>query len=150
MRLDAHARAANIHATGQLPVGAGNAQHRVLPEGTHVPDVGDDEQPGGHPVDSCGTGGARRLSGGVPSHPLPRPRRRPEPDRRRALELHASCRDGCTEAVMLAHGFSIHMMVELVRAGLATARAERMLAGGRAMEVIRVRITEKGPRRLRG
>ena len=50
------------------------------------------------------------------------------------------------EAIMLAHGFSIELMVELVRAGLATARAERMVAGGRAMEVVRVRITEKGPR----
>jgi hypothetical protein len=30
---------------------------------------------------------------------VPRPRRRPKPDRRRALELLASCRDGCTEAV---------------------------------------------------
>jgi hypothetical protein len=35
--------------------------------------------------------------------------------------LLASCRDGCTEAIMLAHGFSIDMMVELVNAGLATA-----------------------------
>jgi capsid protein len=45
---------------------------------------------------------------------------------------------------------AIDMMVELVRAGLATARAERMVAGGRAMEVVRVRITEKRRRRLRG
>ncbi len=49
---------------------------------------------------------------------MPRPlRRRPKPDRRRALDLLASCRDGCTEAIMLAHGFSIDMMVELVNAG---------------------------------
>jgi hypothetical protein len=26
---------------------------------------------------------------------------------RRALELLASCRDGCTEAMLLAHGFTI-------------------------------------------
>jgi hypothetical protein len=32
--------------------------------------------------------------------------RPPKPDRRRALELLASCLDGCTEAIMLAHGFS--------------------------------------------
>jgi hypothetical protein len=38
---------------------------------------------------------------------MPRPRRRPKPDRRRALELLASCRDGCTEAMMLAHGFTV-------------------------------------------
>jgi hypothetical protein len=48
---------------------------------------------------------------------MPRPRRRPKPDRRRALELLASCRDGCAEAMMLAYGFSIDMMVELIRAG---------------------------------
>jgi hypothetical protein len=46
---------------------------------------------------------------------MPRPRRRPKPDRRRALELLASCRDGCTEAMMLAHGFTTEQVVELVR-----------------------------------
>jgi hypothetical protein len=54
---------------------------------------------------------------------MPRPRRRPKPDRRRALELVASCHDGCTEAIMLAHWFTIEQMVELVQAGLATATA---------------------------
>jgi hypothetical protein len=44
-------------------------------------------------------------------------RRRPKSDRRRALKLLASCRDGCTEAIMIAHGFTIPQMVELV-AGL--------------------------------
>jgi hypothetical protein len=52
-------------------------------------------------------------------------RRLPKPDRRRALELVASCPDGCTEAIMLAHGFTVAQMVELVRGGLATASAER-------------------------
>ena len=41
----------------------------------------------------------------------------PKPDRVRALELLASCRDGCTEALMIAHGFTIDDMVTLVRAG---------------------------------
>ncbi len=40
------------------------------------------------------------------------PRRR---GRRRALELLAASRNGCTEALMLAHDFSIDMMVELCR-----------------------------------
>jgi hypothetical protein len=35
---------------------------------------------------------------------MPLPRRRPDITRRRALELRASCRDGCMEAIMLAHG----------------------------------------------
>jgi hypothetical protein len=48
---------------------------------------------------------------------MPRPLgRRPKPDRRRALELLASCRDGCTEAIMIARGFTLAQMVKLVRA----------------------------------
>jgi hypothetical protein len=54
----------------------------------------------------------------------------------------ASCRDGCTEAILLAHGFTIAQMVA-VRAGLATATAERVV-GNRKIEVARVRITEAG------
>jgi hypothetical protein len=80
---------------------------------------------------------------------MPRPlRRHPKPDRRRALELLASCRDGCTEAIMIAHGFSIDMTVELINAGLATAQAEHMVAGGKRIEVARVRIIEVGRQAL--
>jgi hypothetical protein len=77
-----------------------------------------------------------------------RPRRGPKPGRRRALVLLASCRDGCTEAIMLAHGFTIPQMVELVRAGLASAQGERMRAGKAEIEVARVRITDQGRRVL--
>ena len=42
------------------------------------------------------------------------------------------------------HGFTIDLLVELVRSGLATAQAERVVAGGRAMEIARVRITDAG------
>jgi hypothetical protein len=56
--------------------------------------------------------------------------------------------DGCTEAMMLAHGFSIGMMVELVNAGLASVTSERVVAGNRTIEVARVRITEAGRRTL--
>jgi hypothetical protein len=66
----------------------------------------------------------------------------------RALELLASCRDGCTEAIMLAHGFTIPQMVEFVRAGLASAKAERVVAGRRTIEVARMRITDAGRRVL--
>jgi hypothetical protein len=62
-------------------------------------------------------------------------KRNPPATRRRALELLAASRDGATEAIMLAHGFSIEQMVELVRVGLATAKAERVVAGERAIEV---------------
>jgi hypothetical protein len=56
-----------------------------------------------------------------------RRRRGTRPDRRRALELLASCCDGSTEALMLAHGVTVPQMVELVRAGLATATPERVM-----------------------
>jgi hypothetical protein len=82
---------------------------------------------------------------------MPRPlRRRPRPDRRRALELLASCRDGCTEPIMIAHGFTVAQMVELVRAGLASATGERVRAGNKTIEVARVRITEAGRQMLAG
>jgi hypothetical protein len=43
---------------------------------------------------------------------------------------------------MLAHCFTVELLVDLVRAGLATAKAKRMMAGGKTIEVARVRITE--------
>jgi hypothetical protein len=72
--------------------------------------------------------------------------RRPNPDRRRALE--AGNREGCTKAILRAHGFSIDMMVELVKAGLATTKRERMVADGGETGVVRVRITDPGPQAL--
>jgi hypothetical protein len=62
-------------------------------------------------------------------------KRSPPATRRRALELLAGSRDGIPEALMLAHGFSIELLVELVRAGLASATIESMVAGGRRVEV---------------
>jgi hypothetical protein len=49
---------------------------------------------------------------------------------------------------MRAHGFTVAQMVELARAGLATATAERVVAGRHKIEVARVRITETGGRAL--
>jgi len=49
---------------------------------------------------------------------------------------------------MIAHGFTVPQMVELVRAGLATATAERVVTGKRTIEVARVRITEAGRRAI--
>ena len=56
--------------------------------------------------------------------PLCHLRHGPRPDRRRALELLAASRDGAAEAIMIAHGFTVEQMVELVCAGLGTATAE--------------------------
>ena len=75
---------------------------------------------------------------------MPTPKQR----RRRALELLAGSRDGCTEAIMLAHGFKTEFLVDLIDGRLATAQTERMVAGGRWVEVIRFRITEAGRRAL--
>jgi hypothetical protein len=82
--------------------------------------------------------------------PLPKHdrKRSPSATRRRALELLASCPDGCTEAIMLAHGFTVAQMVDLCVAGLTIATPERMVTGGRKIEVARVRITEAGRRAL--
>ena len=55
---------------------------------------------------------------------MPQPHRRrhgPQPDRRRALELLAASRDGCTETMLRAHGFSVRQIVDLVGSRLRTA-----------------------------
>jgi len=45
---------------------------------------------------------------------------------------------------MFANGFTAELLVELVRAGLASARAERMVADGKMMETAWVKISEAG------
>jgi hypothetical protein len=77
----------------------------------------------------------------------PARRRGPKPDRRRALELLAASPDGYTEALMLAHGFTVDFFWLISSApGWRLTRSERVVAGGRATEVARVRITEMGRR----
>jgi hypothetical protein len=68
-------------------------------------------------------------------------KRIPPATRRRALELLAASREGATEAILLAQGFTVELLVELVRAGLATAKAERM-----QMLAKRARLASPGPR----
>jgi hypothetical protein len=83
--------------------------------------------------------------------PTPHRKRTPKPDRIRALELLAGCGDaGCPEGLMIAHGFTIADMVELIRSGLATATAQRVVAGSCKIEVATVRITEAGRKALAG
>ena len=72
-------------------------------------------------------------------------------DARRVLELLAgSARQGCTEAFLLAHGFTVDLLADMVRVGFATAQIERVRAGGQPIEVTRVHITDAGRRALRG
>ncbi len=63
-------------------------------------------------------------------------------DQRRALRLLAGSPLGCTEAIMLAHGFTTDLLG--VHAGLATATPQTVHAGKRPIEVVRVRITDSG------
>ena len=71
----------------------------------------------------------------------------PKPDRRCALELLASSPDGCTEA-LIANGFTIELLLELLRTGLATAHSERRIVDGKMTEVARMGITDEGRRLL--
>jgi len=72
----------------------------------------------------------------------------PKQQRRQALELLEASIPGCTEAIMLAYGFKTEFLAALVDAGLATASIERMVAGGRRIEVTRMRITGAGRQAL--
>jgi hypothetical protein len=49
---------------------------------------------------------------------------------------------------MLAHGFTVELLVDLCIAELAIATPERMVVGGRTVEVVRMKITESGRRAL--
>jgi hypothetical protein len=72
-------------------------------------------------------------------------------EQRRMLEMLADAGlRGCTGATLLARGFKVDMLADLVRDGLATAHRETMRAGGRKIKVARVRITDAGRRALAG
>jgi hypothetical protein len=63
---------------------------------------------------------------------------------RRALKMLAALPEGSTEALMLAHGFTSAVIAGLVDTALATSATEPILAGGRPVEVTRIRITYRG------
>ena len=72
-------------------------------------------------------------------------RRRPPAAVCRALRLLAgSPHEGVAEGVILANGVTVERMASLVRAGLATATPQRVVAGGRRMGVATLRITDAG------
>ena len=79
---------------------------------------------------------------------LSRRKRSMTADERRMLELLAASDDGCTEAILLAHGFALNLIDSFVSAGFATATAERTFAAGRAIEFTRLRITDAGRQKL--
>jgi hypothetical protein len=84
---------------------------------------------------------SRRKRRPVPARREPN---RPDP-RRQALELLASCPDGATDTLLMAaHGLITEMLIDLIRAGLATGRTEQLVIAGHTTEVTRVRITDAG------
>jgi hypothetical protein len=74
-----------------------------------------------------------------------------KPHQRRALVLLAGCSAaGCTEAVMLLHGFTAEQLAELVHVGFADTTIQRVGGGAQTVEVARLKITEAGQRALGG
>jgi hypothetical protein len=69
-------------------------------------------------------------------------------DEHRLLEMLAARADGTTDALLVAHGFAFDLLSRIVRERLATATSERVFAGGKLVEVTRVRITDAGHRAL--
>ena len=55
-------------------------------------------------------------------------------DRRRALTVLGDNPDGCTQAILLAHGFKSQLLAELVRTKLVTEHYERLMQGGRTFQ----------------
>jgi hypothetical protein len=72
-------------------------------------------------------------------------------EQRRALTLLASSRDGANEELLVrGHGLSRVVLSSLVRRRLAARKREAVMAGSKADEVIRFRITEAGRRAIGG
>jgi hypothetical protein len=71
-------------------------------------------------------------------------------EQRRALQLLSRSPNGCTEALMMAHGFEIAMLSRLVLDGLAAAADHSAMVGRRRMKVTWLRITNAGRKAIAG
>ena len=71
-------------------------------------------------------------------------------EQNRALRLLAGSPHGCTEAIMLAHGFTVETLGRLVLDGNATATPGIIHAGGRPITVTWLTITDLGRQTLAG
>jgi hypothetical protein len=69
-------------------------------------------------------------------------------DQREALRVLAGSVDGCTEAFMLAHGFGIGTLHDLVCDKLATSERRTVRGGRRLIAVTWLIITDAGRRAL--
>jgi hypothetical protein len=74
----------------------------------------------------------------------------PPADQREALRLLAGSPNGSTESILMAHGFVIGTLHDLVRNGLAAAEPRTVRAGRRLIEVKWMTITDAGRRALAG
>ena len=72
-------------------------------------------------------------------------------EQERALKLLASSRHGISEQMLARSlGFSLGVLASLVRRRLATREREVVTAGGKTIEVMRLRITAAGRRAIEG
>jgi hypothetical protein len=62
--------------------------------------------------------------------------------RRRALTVLAEASDGHTDAAMMAHGFALPFLADLVCDGLVSERADRVVET--EVKVVRLNITNAG------
>ena len=69
---------------------------------------------------------------------------------RQVLKMLADKPRGCSVNTLLARGFALETLADLMRTGLATARLESMRKRGATTKVARVRITNAGRRALKG
>jgi hypothetical protein len=70
-------------------------------------------------------------------------------EQRRALEMLADAESrGNTIEMLIEDGFPAEMLADLVRNGLASMQGDTMKVGGRAIEIIRVQITDAGQRAI--
>ena len=70
-------------------------------------------------------------------------------EQERALKLLASSRHGLNEELLLrGHGISRGVLSSLVRRRLAAREREVVMAGGKAIEMVRLRITVAGRRAI--
>jgi hypothetical protein len=65
-------------------------------------------------------------------------------EQRQVLELLAGSPGGYTKGRLVADGFTVGTLADLVREGLATAQRGTVRVGGRMIRVERYRITDDG------
>jgi hypothetical protein len=71
-------------------------------------------------------------------------------EQRRPLQFLARSQNGCTEALMMAHGFDLSMLGKLVIDWLAGAEAHDTMAARRRIKVIWMHITTAGRKAIAG